>query len=164
MNPSRVQSLLQRSFKLSKHPLLDALSPSNPMDSRKKVVQTGSNMITARLTQQGSMELIKLLGSTKQSMQAASAGPQQSSNAGWGGDVSGGAQAAMLGQEAPEFAEFIGFLQESLIRDYTAGKIKTCIDTVFPTNAIVVTCGITLPPPPSEPEGEILENFRRYDE
>ena len=47
MNINRMNLLLQRSFKLTKHPLLQALA-GTVSESRSKVILTGSKMLTRR--------------------------------------------------------------------------------------------------------------------
>ena len=119
MKSERSYAMLHRAYTLSRHPLIMTID-SRAVESDLKLIHTGSKMLISRLSKQGSMELVKLLGALKAKLEGNS-----SSGSGMMSDWSSSEETqAILGCEDPGYLIFISALQETLIKDYTIASAR----------------------------------------
>ena len=120
MMDDRASAMLHRCYDLSNNPLIGAIQPDAIEENQFKVIQTSSKMSTSRLSKQGAMQLIKLLGATKERLQGNSVATQNSDFL---------FSSSMLKVDEPgkgdeAYITFISSLQETLIKDYAAVSVR----------------------------------------
>ena len=122
--PDRSSAMLHRCYGLSKNPLVGAIYHNSVEENRIKLIQTSSKMSTSRLSKQATMQLIKVVGATKDRLQGKQMTPieDESSDLLFSGSM---IRVNDPGKGDQVYLGFLSSLQEALIKDYAAMSVRS---------------------------------------